>query len=455
VAEASRLPAFPASLSKQDKTWEGGHVLDSQEMVRLIGGLMLKLTSETPPPLSTFRLASTVLVSRMSLLLRAFLLCFSLAIFAPAETVPGPTSAVATPAVAEPTITDDGVRVAVLGYHDFSSNLPETEMRINTEKFRAQMQFLKDQGLQVISMDDFSAWKKGQKSIPTRSVVITIDDGWSSVYSDAYPILKEFGYPFTLFLYTNYVNVKGRSMSWEMIREMQQNGATIGNHSKSHPYPATVKSQQRQGPEHYGKYLEAEMGSSREYLVKHFRQPIKTYCYPGGFHTEEMFQMAQKLGYDHLFTVLPGKIKRQSDDRFLPRYVILGTHDRIFELATEFRDAAAPAVGSEPKQVVPYPVFPEPGAIINTRLPEIAIDLKSVTDMDPNTLIMRVGGFGDVPAVFDAGTKRLRWQVNRRLRNESCQVSVIWKSADLKTTAKPVRWTFSIDQESAYQPNGG
>ncbi len=328
-------------------------------------------------------------------------------------------------------------------------------MRINTDKFRAQMQFLKDQGLQVISMDDFSAWKKGEKTIPSRSVVITIDDGWSSVYTDAYPILKEYGYPFTVFLYTNYVNVKGRSMSWDMIRDMQKNGATIGNHSKSHPYPATVKSQQRQGPEHFGKYLEAEMGASKQYLEKHFQQSIKTYCYPGGFHTEEMYEMAKKLGYDHLFTVLPGKIKRHSDDRFLPRYVILGTHDRIFELATEFRDAAAPAMGSEPKQVVPYPVFPEPGSIINTRLPEIAIDLKSVIDFDPSTLVMRVGGFGEVPAVYEVDSKRLRWQVNRRLRHESCQVSVTWKSADQKTTAKPVRWTFTIDKQSAYQPNGG
>lgn len=395
-----------------------------------------------------------MLLSSMPLLLRAFLLCFSFALFAHAETAPAPTPTAPAVAVAEPTIADDGVRVAVLGYHDFSATLPETEMRINTQKFRAQMQFLKDQALQVISMDDFSAWKKGQKSIPSRSVVITIDDGWSSVYSDAFPILKEFGYPFTVYLYTNYVNVKGRSMSWEMIREMQKHGATIGNHSKSHPYPATVKSQLRQGPEHYSRYLDTEMGSSKVYLEKHFKQPVKTYCYPGGFHTEEMYGVAQKLGYDHLFTVLPGKIKRQSDDRFLPRYVILGTHDRIFELATEFRDAAAPAVGSEPKQVVPYPVFPEPGSIINTRLPEIAIDLQTVPDLDPTTLIMRVGGFGDVPAVFDPQTKRLRWQVNRRLRHDSCQVSVTWKSIDQKTTAKPVRWTFTIDKQSAYQTNG-
>jgi hypothetical protein len=168
-----------------------------------------------------------------------------------------------------------------------------------------------------------------------------------------------------------------------------------------------------------------------------------------------MFEMGIKLGYDHMFTVLPGKIKRGTDDRTLPRYVILGTYDRIFELATEFRDASAAPLGTAPKQTTPYPVTPEAGAIVNSRLPKIAIDLSTVTDIDAQSLVMRVGGFGDVPAVLDPETKQFHWQVNRRLRDEVCQVAVSWKGSDKKTAAPVVRWTFTIDKEAAYQPNGG
>lgn len=366
--------------------------------------------------------------------------------------VPAPLPA---PPPQTPSLPDDGVRVSVLGYHDFSTTLKETEMRINTEKFRAQMQYLKDQGLSVISMADFTAWKQGKKAIPPRSVVITIDDGWSSVYTDAYPILKEFRYPFTVFLYTKYIDVQGRSMSLAMIKEMQKNGATIGNHSMSHPYPATVKSQLQKGPKSFTAYLEREMGESKTYLEKTFRQHVSTYCYPGGFHTEEMFAIGQKYQYDHMFTVLPGKIKRSSDDRALPRYVVLGTYDRIFELATEFRDASPVTLGTAPIVTTPYPVSPEAGAIINSRLPVIAIDLSSATDLDPQTLVMRVGGFGEVPAVLDPESKQFRWQVNRRLRDSVCQVSVSWKKPNEKNTGTPVRWNFTIDKEAAYQPNGG
>ena len=374
---------------------------------------------------------------------------------APAPAAPQEPVPAAAPSQTIPILPDDSVRVAVLGYHDFSTTLKETEMRINTQKFRAQMQYLKDQGLSVISMADFTAWKQGKKAIPPRSVVITIDDGWSSVYTDAYPILKEFRYPFTVFLYTKYIDVKGRSMSLAMIKEMQKNGATIGNHSMSHPYPATVKSQQQKGPKSFAAYLEREMGESKTFLEKAFGQKVNTYCYPGGFHTEEMFVIGQQHQYDHMFTVLPGKIKRDTDDRALPRYVVLGTYDRIFELATEFRDASPVALGTAPKVTTPFPVSPEAGAIINTRLPVISIDLSSVTDVDPQTLVMRVGGFGDVPAVLDPETKQFRWQVNRRLRDTVCQVSVTWKKPNEKTTVTPVRWNFTIDKEAAYQPNGG
>ncbi len=376
----------------------------------------------------------------------------------PAQNVNTDEAPKALPVATEPEkIPDDGVRVAILGYHDFSITLKETEMRINTDKFRKQMQALKDQGLSVISMQDFQAWKRGEKTIPPRSVVITIDDGWISVYTDAYPILKEFGYPFTVFLYTKYVNAQGRSMSFEMIQEMQKNGCYVGNHSTSHPYPVTVKSQKRKGPQTFASFLEREMGQSKAFLEKNFKQPVNTYCYPGGFHTDEMFEAGTQYGYDFMFTVLPGKIKRSSDNNTLPRYIILGTYDRIFDLATEFRDAAAPKIGdaSAPAQKTIVPVQPEPGAVVNTRLPVISIDLSTITDITPESLVMRIAGFGDVPAVFDENTKQLTWQVNRRLRTDSCQVSVTWKGSDKKTTAPPVRWTFAIDKEAAYQPTGG
>ncbi|RPJ32207.1 MAG: hypothetical protein EHM17_13820 [Verrucomicrobiaceae bacterium] len=373
-----------------------------------------------------------------------------------AQDAPIPAPPVEAPPVAIP---DDGVRVAILGYHDFSETEPETAMRIRTSKFRMQMEAIRQLGITVISLDDFMAWKNGEREIPAKSALITLDDGWKSVYTDAFPILREFGYPFTLYLYKNYVDGGKKALTSGMIREMIAAGATIGSHSVSHPYPATVKSHLKKGPEAYDAFLRKEMGESKRFLESRFNVKITTYAYPGGFHTDEMLALGNEFGYSHMFTVIPGKVTRATPNETVPRYMILGNYDKIFEFATTFRESGSPA--SQPEgaivgliQTTPHPVTPEAGAIINSRLPEISADLSKVTDFDPATLVMKVSGFGEVPASYSPETGKYSWQVNRRLRQSTCKVSVSWKNAAGKPPENPLRWTFQIDRDSAYLPDG-
>ncbi|NQX00079.1 polysaccharide deacetylase family protein [bacterium] len=378
---------------------------------------------------------------------------------ASAQEIPAPVATVA-PAIEEPAVPDDGVRVSILGYHDLAENLPETAMRIHTSKFRKQMETIRQMGIKVITLDEFTAWKKGSAKIPENSLLITFDDGWKSVYTDAYPILKEFGFPFTIFLYKNYVDGGGKALTLPMINEMAAHGATIGSHSVSHPYPLTVKSYRKKGPDAFDAYLRKEIGESKRFLESKFPVKVTTYAYPGGFFTEEMPKLGEEFGYDFMFTVLPGKIKRSLPNDKLPRYIVLGNYDKIFEIATTFREAptaTAPGSGGGLPGIVqttPFPVTPEAGSIINSRLPEISADLSSLDNFDPATLSMKVSGFGEVPAIFSTESKKFSWQVNRRLRQASCQVVVTWKDMTGKAPETPLRWSFQIDRESAYLPDG-
>ena len=160
-----------------------------------------------------------------------FLLLFSVfaSFCAWAQETPALEAEVAPP-VEDPAIPDDGVRVSILGYHDLAENLPETAMRIHTSKFRKQMEAIRQMGIKVITLEEFTAWKKGEGKLPENSILITFDDGWKSVYTDAFPILKEFGFPFTIFLYKNYVDGGGKALTLPMIQEMVKNGA--GKNSK-------------------------------------------------------------------------------------------------------------------------------------------------------------------------------------------------------------------------------
>ncbi|MES2475274.1 MAG: polysaccharide deacetylase family protein [Verrucomicrobiota bacterium] len=401
-----------------------------------------------------------------SVLLAALLACVpAFAQETPAPAVPpvveGAPEVVTPPAV--PEIPDDGVRVSILGYHELAENQPETAMRIHTSKFRKQMETIRQLGLKVISLDEFTAWKNDGKEIPKKSVMLTFDDGWKSVYTDAYPILKDFGYPFTIFLYKNYVDGGGKALTSQMIQEMIRNGATVGSHSVSHPYPITVKTFRKKGPKAYDGYLRKEMGESKRFLEAKFPVKVTTYAYPGGFYTEEMLTLSDEFGYHHGFTVLPGKIKRSLPDQTLPRYIVLGNYDKIFDLATTFAESqggvpgiasALPGEAPEMTPKTPYPVSPEAGAIVNSRLPLITADLSSVQALDPASLVMKVAGFGEVPATFTPENGKFSWQVNRRLRQATCQVLITWKDNTGKPVEPPLRWSFQLDREAAYLPDG-
>src|SRR5260370_5492472 len=93
------------------------------------------------------------------------------------------------------------------------------------------MKELKDRGITVISLQDLLAWKRGEKNIPPRCAVITFDDGWKSQYEVAWPIMKKFGYTFTMFIYTEGVaggNLGGgQGATWDMLADMRHNGNDI------------------------------------------------------------------------------------------------------------------------------------------------------------------------------------------------------------------------------------
>ncbi|MEN8773578.1 MAG: polysaccharide deacetylase family protein [Akkermansiaceae bacterium] len=346
---------------------------------------------------------------------------------------------------------DDGSRVSVLGYHVFHATLPATQMRIPTSKFRTQMEAIKRSNISVINLEQFLAWRRGDCELPPQSILITMDDGWRSVYTEAFPIMQELKLPFTIFLYKNYVgtNRGSRAMSFAMIREMVNSKlCSIGSHSVSHPFPSKVKKAEKEGLEAYEKFLRNELGTSKKFLDDTFKVKVTAYAYPGGYHTDEMFPLANEYGYDHLFTVKPGKIRRDSSRHTLPRYIVLGNHDGAFNAAMVFRNGVR--VANIPV-TLPHLTEPEPGEIIASRLPTIKVDLSGVENLDPDSVVMRVAGFGKVPLMVDPDTLVFQWAVSRPLRQPLCEVTTQWRLKEKENYEPVMRWSFRIDHEAAYQ----
>ena len=354
-------------------------------------------------------------------------------------------------------VPQNQTRVAILGYHNFSKTAPVSDMLMRTSDFRKQMEYIRNAGLTVISMPEFLEWRFGTRELPAKCVLITLDDGWRSVYTEAYPILHEFGYPFHLFLYTQFLSGRGDSMSPAMIREMQQHGATVGSHSTSHAYPRAWKAAAAKGTEQELAMVEREIGETFPKLSKLFGT-IDTYCYPGGFHTPAMEERLPGYGCKAAFTVIPGKVTVTENPMQIRRYMVFGNDHSIFRRAMDFRitqlgtaatTGAAP--GSLPADTPPppFPVLPAAGSTVPCEFGSITVDMSRMAGVDFSTVHMAVSGFGRVPAKVDRNTRFVQWMPPVRIYMPNISVHVTWKSTD--GTAHKAEWSFNIDPYATVQ----
>lgn len=349
--------------------------------------------------------------------------------------------------------------VSILGYHDFRER-GGTPMLIAAPKFREQMQAIKDSKIPVISLDDVMAWKRGEKNIPEESIVITMDDGWEGVYHHAYPVLKEFGFPFTIYLYKKYVNIGGRSLSWPQIKEMMANGCTVGSHSVSHDNlkkkpkgntPAAIAEHQQ--------WILNELKDSREFLEQNLKIKCTSFAYPFGIFDDAIMETGLQIGYESLVTVNGQKVTWDSPNGKLGRYIIHGDSDTNFKLATSFRGRGdvsankfllADAKNDKGEQLVQ--LTPKPDSEIPNRMPVIEADLSKIGTVVPESIKLRIAGVGTVPATYDPATMKVRYEFHYRLRREECAVSLSFQ----RNTAQPaevVTWRFKIDLTAAYLPS--
>ena len=346
-------------------------------------------------------------------------------------------------------VAREKTRVAVLGYHNFSNTKPVTEMLMRTSEFRQQMDYIHKAGLRVISMKEFLNWRLGTLQLPAKCVLITLDDGWRSVYTDAFPILKEYGYPFTLFLYTKYMTGLGDSMTPAMIREMQQHGATIGSHSTSHYYPSTWKKEHARGEKAFTDIMDVEMGGSFKRLGELFG-PINTYCYPGGYVTPEMIKRLPDYGYVAAFTVIPGKVDVHEDTMQVHRYMVFGNDSSIFRRAMDFSSHAASSRQTSRtlrnSPVPPFPVYPAPNAEAYEDVPVISAQVGTVQNIDPSTVQMVVSGFGRVPGRVDSSSGTVQWSPPLRFYQSPVVVELSWKDVD--GTTHKASWYFNVKRST-------
>lgn len=211
--------------------------------------------------------------------------------------------------------------VPVLCYHKFSKTISD-RMTVREKDFEKQMRFLHENGYRVISLDQLFGFLDFKDQIPNKSVVITIDDGWRSTYDIAYPILKRYNYPATLFVYTNLITGNSKTLSWDLIRAMYANGIDMQCHTKTHR--SLHWKREEESFRQYFDAVQTELNESTRVLKKQLNKDVRYLAYPYGDTTNLVIGVLKKQGFKAAFTVKRGTNPFFGDRYRLDRSMVYG-----------------------------------------------------------------------------------------------------------------------------------
>lgn len=210
----------------------------------------------------------------------------------------------------------------ILIYHRFGDDRYPTT-NVSTEAFAEQMAFLADNGYTVIPLAELIVLLKNRETIPDKTVVITIDDAYSTVYDNAWPILKKYGYPFTVFVYTKGVDQGyGDYMNWSQLRELKEQGADLQDHSFGHKHLAFRQNDMDEFG--YRAWISGDLVKSMALFSRELGDTPRFFALPYGEYNDIVVEEAKALGYEAVFTQDPGAVGPHSDLYYLPRQPILG-----------------------------------------------------------------------------------------------------------------------------------
>jgi peptidoglycan/xylan/chitin deacetylase (PgdA/CDA1 family) len=345
------------------------------------------------------------------------------------------------PILAGPRRTVEESGATVLCYHIVESP-QDPRMEISRETFIQQMHYLELTGYTVIPLRQLYEYVMGKRdALPKNAVVITIDDGWRSTYTEVFPEMKKLHFPFTVFIYPKIIGQTAYALTWKQIKQMADAGVDIQSHSYSHPF-LTKRRHESLDDAAYGAWLQRELVESKKILERETGRSVQFLAYPYGDYDHYLAAAVARAGYSAALTCDFGRVRKGSDPLRMKRVVI----DKKMDFAA-FRHYLG--AGQMPIERV----TPLPGQLLDPAQPVLQAKIPNYKNIDPNTIGMALMGVGTVPYKYDPKdgsiTMMLR-DVATALKGKY-QRALIW-ATDSHGKRVEASWTFKLLDPNAPKP---
>ena len=213
----------------------------------------------------------------------------------------------------------DSGSVSILVYHRFEPTISDS-MAVRTSKFARQLRYLVDNHYRVIPLRALVSSLLHNEPIST-AVVITVDDGHRSVYTNMLPLVREHRIPVTLFIYPSAISNASYAMTWEQLDELRQTGLfDIQSHTYWHPNFKVEKRRLARSP--YDEFVTMQLVKPRRVLKAKLGVDADVLAWPFGIYDDDLIRQAGAAGYVAGVT-LDARRVRPGDRRLaLPRFLV-------------------------------------------------------------------------------------------------------------------------------------
>lgn len=174
----------------------------------------------------------------------------------------------------------------VLMYHRVNEPGNESEITVRPENFEKQMEFLKLHRYRVVPLETLVEALKRGKGVPSKTVAITFDDGTLDNIRHAFPVLRQMGFPATVFMITDNIGRPGW-LSEEDLKVLDDGKVSIGSHTAHHAFL----------PELSPSEAERELTESKKRLESILGHEVTLFSYPAGGTTPQVEELVKKAGY--------------------------------------------------------------------------------------------------------------------------------------------------------------